>query len=177
VRVGRQASALPRERSARDEGTSLAALAEAVVLELEQHAAGEVVVDLGDVYVLRAEPRLAVEALRQLLGAARRVELVRDVGVREVAEGHAPRRALLAREDLDRAPREVTGAIRGRDDHRARTVALETAIEEPVRAGDHRRRLVVGEGHRLAAHHRPRIPARVLAEGHRDVASCSLVVP
>src|SRR5262249_58523205 len=100
------------------------------------------------------DPGLAVEALRDLLAPARGVELVGDVGVRERPEREALRRALLAREDLDRSLREVSRALPGGHHQRAGAVALEAAVEQAAPIPDHRRRLVIGERHRLAAHHR-----------------------
>ena len=170
VGVGRQASALPRERTARRRRAALAALAEAVVLDLHEHAAGEVVVDLRDVDVGRPDAGLGVESLRHLLAAAGGVELVGDVRVREGTEREALRRALLARRISIGRFDEIPRALLGRDDDRARPVALEAAIEQAVRVGDHRRGLVVVERHRLPAHHRARVAARVPAERHRDPA-------
>ena len=77
---------------------------------------------------------------------------------------------MLAGEDLDAWFREIPRALLGRDDDGTGPIALQAAIEQPMRIGDHGRGLMILERHRTAAHHRARIAVRVLAERHGDPA-------
>ncbi len=63
-------------------------------------------------------------------------------------------------------------AIGGADDHRGAAVALQAAVEQPERIGDHARGVVVLDGERLV-HHHVAVEDRVLArdDGHLGEAA------
>jgi hypothetical protein len=130
VGVGGEASAVPGQGAAFDEGASFTPLAETVVFELHEDAAREVIVDLGDIHIAGAEARFAPETIGHLLAGAGRVELVGDVGVGKRPERVSPGCPLLAGEDLDGSLREVARAFLGGDDDRAGSIAFEAAIKD-----------------------------------------------
>src|SRR3989304_2174291 len=94
-----------------DEGAALPLLAEAVVLELHEHHAGEAVVELGDVDVARTEAGHAERDPARLAG--------RKCGQVLVA-GEAGQAGRLAEaRDPDPAAGEVSRSLRGRHHHAA----------------------------------------------------------
>ena len=95
--------------------------------------------------------RPSVSQVRPLRDRARRFGM---------ALGHA--------HDDDRPLLQVARAVGGADHHRGAAVALQRAVEQAQRIGDHARGLVILDGDRIA-HRRVAVEDRVLARRHRDL--------
>ena len=145
-----------------DERPALAFLAEAQKLELVDHREGEAVVDLGDVDVLGPDARHVVGA-RCRLGEAelQQVGALGDRGRRfGMALGHAHHR--------DQRLLEVARAVGGADDDGGAAVALQAAVEQPERIGDHARGVMLLDRERFV-HHHVAVQDGVLARHHGDL--------
>ena len=170
VIAGEQAAAgVDRDAAAGPDGArfheraALALLAEAVVLELEQHLGGEAVVELAAVDVVERERRLSE---RLLLGARHRhvgeILLLPPQVRRHFAEALA--------EHIDRRLRAVLGAVGRGEDEGDAAVGDEADVEQVIGLGHQRRVLVVLDGHRAAVHLGLGILAGPGALRHRDGA-------
>ena len=152
--AGRQLAAVGVERqlalagdavAALDERAALALAAEAERLEPRHGEEAEAVVELGDVDVAGLEVGALPEVGAGVAGGHRRgvVELV--------PRRPAPERRADRLEASDRVV-DVGGVLGGRHDHGGGAVDRRVAVEEAERRGDHARRVVVVERHRVAVH-------------------------
>ena len=147
VRVDRQRAVRPGVLPAATNGPLSPRLAEAVVLEAQQHRRAEVVEEHRRVDVGRRDAGHRVELLGD--GAAAGVLTAGARSSRPSGCGSAPRPA-RRRGCTPGGWRAVAGALRRGDDHRAGAVGLQAAVEQAQRLGDPARALVIGERDRLA---------------------------
>ncbi len=139
--------------------------AEAVLDHRHHHRAGEVLVDLRHVDVLRLDAGLGVETRRHR-GEVRPREA--GIGVAEHLEARA--RSLRRRQQERRLVTQVARPLRRRQHHRRRAVVLQAAVVEPERLGDPARGVIPLAGEWAAVHHRARIALRMRVGGERHRA-------
>ena len=134
------------DRARLHEGAALAFLAEAVVLDLEQHLGGEAVVELRAVDVLERRCR---PGRRPVPWRARTAMWVKFFFSHHSVGGDF---AETLAEHIDRRLRPVLGAIgRGQDEGDA-AVGNEADVEQMIGLGDQRRILMILDGDRPAMH-------------------------
>ena len=156
--VDRQLAA-EADAAVHDERPALALLAEAQQFELVDHGEGEAVVDFGHVDVPGADACHVVGARGGLREAKlQEVGALGDRGRRfGMALGHA--------HDGDQRLPEVACAVGPAHDHRRAAVALQAAVEQAERVGDHARGVMLLDRERLV-HHHVAIEDRMLARDH-----------
>ena len=160
--VDRQLAAQP-DAAVHHERPALALLAEAQDLELAHHGEGEAVVDLGDVDVLRPDAGHREAAL----GAAFTRPKSRRSGRCAIDAGDSgwPSATPMIG---DQRLLQVARAVGGADDDGGAAVALQAAVEQPERIGDHARGVMLLDRQRLV-HHHVAVEDRVLARVDGDL--------
>src|SRR5262245_55873569 len=170
VIAGEQAPAgVDRDAAARTDGTgfderpALAFLAEAIVLELEQHFSREAVIELAAVNVVERERRLP----ERLVARARHRHVGEVLLLPPEISGYF---AEALTEHVDRRLGPILGAIGSGENESDAPVGDEADVEEMIRFGQDRRALMILDGDRPAVHLGLRVLAGPGALGDRDRA-------
>src|SRR5258708_1091485 len=106
---------------ARDEGATLALLAEAEILELDNHGDGEAVIELGDIDIGRRQPALSEGGTAGLDRAG--------LGDALVFPNMAVTHPVSGAEPVDRRASQIAGGRAARDDRRGGAVRDNGAVE------------------------------------------------
>ncbi len=152
-----------------DERARLSLLAEPPVLQLEQHGDRETVVDLGDVDVVGAEARPAVQRPGDRPGGQFGERLPHQGRELDAGLG-AGNSALGDGTDEDGRPPAVARPRGAGHDDGAGPVGLQAEVEQPQRIGDHPGRQVVVHGEGARVQLRRGVGVRPRPAGERDMA-------